>query len=254
MIRRYANIVGMNDDTPEKRSVGRPRKRSTDKKPHRVQVAMSDQQKADADRLAELQDVSLSEAVASSVSVALRALEFDRYVDAAVELLKAAAVRTASEIQDGALSKYADKPLQFARVVVVGGTDVEVQRPLSYHDLFMRYAMSDGRFPLYVRFAASRKTYRELKTPLLEVYDSALRAYVREVAETHRDAAIGLDIGRFPYRADKTVVVFAYLVGDGDTAPTIPERQYHYLQPLDSGGIYAHLPSSYGGADREKVF
>lgn len=195
---------------------------------------MTDLQKADADRLAELQDVSLSEAVASSVSVALRALEFDRYVDAAVELLKAAASRTASELADGGLSNYADTPEPSNyRVMAVGDVDASWSTGMP---LLMKYAIGTGRVLLLVDFAGSLTSYRELRTPLPTVYDDALRKFTVRIAETYRDTT-GLDIGRFPYTADKTVVLFAPQVVGGGT-----NVLFHYLQPLESGGIYAHLP------------
>jgi len=224
----------MKDEAPDKRSVGRPRKRSTEKKTHRVQVAMSDQQKADAERLAELQDTSVSAAVASSVTVALRALEFDRYVDAAVEILKAAAKRTASELADGGLAKYADTPEPSnVHRLVAGDVDASWSTGTS---LLMKYGIGTGRMLLLVDFVGSLSSYRELQTPLSDVYDDALRKFTVRIAENYRDT-VGMDIARFPYTPEKTVVLFAPVVVGGGT-----NVLFHYLQPLESGGIYAHLP------------
>ncbi len=47
---------------------GRPRKEESAKKPHRVQIAMSDAQLADARRLSQLQNTSISAAIGAAVT------------------------------------------------------------------------------------------------------------------------------------------------------------------------------------------
>ena len=62
----------MSTDTTANK-VGRPRKSDEERKRHRVQVAMSDGELRDAQRLAELQDTSVSAALAEAATTTLHA-------------------------------------------------------------------------------------------------------------------------------------------------------------------------------------
>lgn len=220
----------MNDEAPEKPiSRGRPRKRSTEKKQHRVQVAMNDQEKAAADQLAQIHGTSLSAAVAASVTVALDVARFDLLVDRIFNVLKDAAERTALELKDGGFAQYAKAPEpegRKERLLVVGDVDTS----WSSESLMTKYLLTTGKFPVFVDFAGSARGYRELGTPRREIYDGSLRRFAVRIAESYRDS-IGLDDVALPYTPERTAVLFGFMVQGGF------DKVFRYLDALDAEGL-----------------
>jgi hypothetical protein len=63
---------------------GRPRKEESAKKPHRVQIAMSDAQLADARRLSQLQNTSISAAIGAAVTESMHTYSLSTYLETMV--------------------------------------------------------------------------------------------------------------------------------------------------------------------------
>jgi hypothetical protein len=225
----------MSTNASDRSKGGRPRKSQDERKGHRVQVAMSDAELEAARELARLRETSVSAAVASSVSVALQALRFDRFVDRVLAELKTAAVDTAREL-DGweGLRKYENAPKPSNMSYLVSGEYGTNFDAWSDSPLVTKYALSTGRALLLVSFAGTQKAYRELQTPLPQVYDDALRLFAVRLAETYREVD-RLDV-ETPYRAASVVVLFGFAVGNAF------DRLYYYGEPFGSAGTFAHEP------------
>jgi hypothetical protein len=229
----------MKDEAQDQRSGGRgrPPKPLIEKKIHRVQVAMSDQQKADASALAEIHGVKLSTAVADAVTVALNVARFDKLVDNIVERLTSAAEQTRRELDDGGLTRYAgaQEPENYRnRVLTVGDVDA------SWTGLpaLQKYLDTARRFPLYIDFAGSAKAYRELVMPLREIYDVSIRKYAVRYAENIRDT-VGLEPSANVLPSSPAVLFGFNLTTTGlvkDSAGR-HDKLFAYLQPLDGEGI-----------------
>lgn len=94
---------GMANDDQKNRG-GRPRKLDTERKVHRLSVAMSSAELDYANRLARILDTSVSKAVANATVAHLRTVLLERYVGRCVDLLTTAAIETAREHADGRVS------------------------------------------------------------------------------------------------------------------------------------------------------
>lgn len=179
---------------------GRPRKDSSEKKLHRVQIAMSDAQLADARRLAQLQDTSVSAAVANAVPIALQQYTRRVWLEDMVQGLRDAAKRVAREsIERGGLT-----------------TEDAVAA-----------IREQGSTMLVVRFLQTESIYRKMRTDQTRAYDEALEVFAEQTAKTYEGAGLQLQDTRIPYDWTKTQVVFAFLDSDWTT-----ERLFYYGQPF----------------------
>jgi len=183
---------------------GRPRKDSTEKKLHRVQVAMSDAEQAAARRLAAMLGTSVSAAIASyAVPVALRAKTVDLLAERILHELTAAAKHTAASSDS-----------------IKWGADGHV---------------------LIINFVGSGNAHRVLRTPWKQLYDAALQNHARSYAESVVAAGDGvaeLDLQRIPYSAEKTQVLFSF-ANEGSR-----QQLYVYCEPIDwTDGSFAQPPS-----------
>jgi len=185
---------------------GRPRKDSTEKKLHRVQVAMSDAELAAARRLAAMLDTSVSAAIASyAVPVALRAKTVDQLAERILHELTAAAKHTAER---------SDTPA---------------------------WSAAEGQHVLVVHFVGSAGAHKALQTPWKRMYDEALESHARRYAER----AVAVMYSDYnpaeevvPYSAEKTVVLFSF------ASESRIEKLYRYYQPIDwTDGSFAQPPS-----------
>lgn len=160
----------MKDPAP-KNPGGRPRKPRAIKKSHRVQVAMSDGEKAAAGQLAELLNTSVSAAIAHAVVVALD-VEQRRILTAAwTEQITAAAVRTAQERQP--------------------------------------FALDESENLLVINYPAAAIAYaNQSDVPLQRAYDDAIAKHSRAIVEGYAAAGM-LSTGR-PVLAEGTRVLFSF--------------------------------------------
>lgn len=94
---------GMANDDQKNRG-GRPRKLDTERKVHRLSIALSDAEQDYANRLAELLGLSVSRSVATATAAHLHTVLLERYVGRCVDLLTKAAIETAREHADGSVS------------------------------------------------------------------------------------------------------------------------------------------------------
>ena len=174
---------------------GRPRKDSTDRKVHRVQVAMSDVELAFVKKLAALLEMSVSAAIASyAVPVSLRAKIIDTTSQRVLLALTAAAKQTAYQPDAPALS------------------------------------VDEGQHLLVVHFDGSKGAHRSLQTPTTRLYYEALSNYARRYAESMDFADSGSTqpgVQPIPYSAEKTVLLFSF------ASESRVSRLYKYLEPLD---------------------
>lgn len=179
----------------ERNKGGRPRKDSTDKKVHRVQVAMSDAELSAAKRLAALLETSVSAAIATyAVPVSLREKVVDTLRDRILHELTAAARRTAER---------RDAPT---------------------------WAADEGQHMLVVHFGGSKGAHKVLQTPAARLYDDALSNYARSYAESMVFAAsepTQPELQPIPYSAEKTVLVFSF------ASESRIGRLYRYYEPID---------------------
>ena len=174
---------------------GRPRKDSTDRKVHRVQVAMSDVELAFVKKLAALLEMSVSAAIATyAVPVSLRAKTIDTLRGRVLLALTAAAKQTAYQPDAPALS------------------------------------VDEGQHLLIVHFDGSKGAHRSLQTPTTRLYYEALSNYARRYAESMDFADSGSTqpgVQPIPYSAEKTVLLFSF------ASESRVSRLYKYLEPLD---------------------
>jgi hypothetical protein len=161
---------------------------------------MSDRELRDARRLAELQDTSVSAALAAAATTTLQAVLRKRYVDAVVELLTAAAIRSAQ--------------------------DQRSKKPWS------------GKVLYHLPFTRSREAYAWQGANVQRPYDDAILSYAQDAAD--EAAALGeLDAG-MPYEAVDDVMVFFYWDSEfvqhptGTQQPARTVRLLVYCQPWDA--------------------
>lgn len=188
---------------------GRPRKDTSEKKLHRVQIAMSDAQLADARRLAQLQDTSVSAAVANAVPIALQQYTRRVWLEDMVQGLRDAAKRVARES------------------IERGGLTIEDA---------VAAIREQGSTMLVVRFLQTESIYRKMRTDQTRAYDEALEAFAEQTAKTYEGAGLQLQDARIPFDWTKTQVVFAFLDSDWTT-----ERLFYYGQPF---GASAEIPQT----------
>jgi hypothetical protein len=159
---------------------------------------MSDRELRDARRLAELQDTSVSAALAAAATATLQAVLRKRYVDAVVELMTAAAIRSAQD-------QRSKKP-------------------------------SSGKVLYHLPFTRSREAYAWQGANVQRPYDDAILSYAQNAAD--EAAALGeLDAG-MPYQAVDEVMVFFYWDSEFVKHPTGGQqrmlRLLVYCQPWDA--------------------
>ena len=193
---------------------GRPRKDSTEKKLHRVQVAMSDAEQAAARRLAAMLGTSVSAAIASyAVPVALRAKTVDLLAERILHELTAAAKSTAELVILSQLAAIA--------------RDADVER-------FDMDKFAAHQNLIVVHFVGSGTAHRILQTPWKRLYDEALLHYSRTYAETAVAAVEDLskdELLQVPYSVEKTVVLFSF--ANESRIGTL----YRYHQPIEWSGM-----------------
>ena len=187
---------------------GRPRKDSSEKKLHRVQIAMSDAQLADARRLAQLQDTSVSAAVANAVPIALQQYTRRVWLEDMVQGLRDAAKRVARESIDRG-----------------GAVTNEVME-----------SMPDVNMFALISFVHTESQCLKMRTDHLRAYEDAIKVFADNIAKSHEGAGLQFDNARQPFDWSKHVAVFAFLDGDNAT-----ERLYYYGQPF---GTSAESPQS----------
>lgn len=176
---------------------GRPRKEASEKKLHRVQIAMSDAQLADARRLAQLQDTSVSAAIAAAVPEALQRYTRSIWLDVMVQGIRDAAKRVAADTRG------------------TGGVTAQ-------------YIMQN--VPVHiVPFLQTESIYRKMRTDQIRAYDESIEDYAERIAKTHESAGLQFDNARQPYDWSKCGVAFAFLESDWST-----ERLYYYGEPFVS--------------------
>lgn len=186
---------------------GRPRKDSTEKKVHRVQVAMSDAEFAAAKRLAALLETSVSAAIATyAVPVSLRTKVVDTLRDRILHELTAAARRTAAAVL---LSAEEGEQLE--------STDQQA-------------IVDESQHMLIVHFGGSKAAHKVLQTSTARLYEDALSNYARSYAESMVFAASDStqpELQPIPYSAERTAVLFSF-AGESRIG-----RLYRYYEPLD---------------------
>lgn len=212
--------------TDSRNKGGRPRKDDATKKARRVQIAMTESEYADARRLAQLLDTTVSSALATyAVPVSLRSKMLDDLAERIRLELSRASLRSAEDfarLRAGAID--IDKLQQPTNFIAVGQKWEQIPE-------LSRYAASTGRSLVVIEFVGSERTHRELKTQTQKLYDDAITAFAKEQARIWSDVFTSSDrdysVATTPYRESTVFVLFGFKVQQ------MANRLYSYGEPID---------------------